>query len=637
MRGPRAILICVLALGLYALVAYSAARNSSVTFDETLHVASAYMVRHHGDFRLNPEDPPLFQRLAATALPAGSLTPDLEPKSLTALEANPFVHWPMANTALFGARAGEAHDLTMAARARMLVPAVLLGAMTILLAALLAARAPALAALIAAGLFCLDPTLLGHGPLVKNDVTLALAFAACAAGTVLAGQKLTPARVGLIALGAAIGVTSKFSGLLLGPAVAIALACRALSATPWPVAGRELRSRAARLAAVAGVCVVCSLACWGAVWAAYGFRHGMAPGLDRTVDLATEKTIAKTNLAYLRHWGATTPEDIAAAPVPMPILAAEWSAQHRLIPESFAKGFAFTYATTLLRNGYLLGEVSTTGWWYYFPLVAVFKLPLGTLALLAIAAATAIAAVRAGGRSTVTWPVLAVGVIAGFYLATAVSGSFNLGIRHLIPALPLVYALAAAGLATRLAGANLAARLPVVVVVAFAGLALETASRFPHYIAFFNAPSRAYGPVRLLGDSNLDWGQDLPLLADWQRRNPNVPLSLAYFGTATPEAYGLRITPLPGTSYATVPPVASPGPGVVAITASHLQELTLTPAEMGRYDLFRRLRPREVLGDTIFLFDWPAAPGQASERPIPLSLRRGADLRVITSPTPSQR
>ena len=33
-------------------------------------------------------------------------------------------------------------------------------------------------------------------------------------------------------------------------------------------------------------------------------------------------------------------------------------------------------------NGYLFGEKRMTGWWYYFPVVATYKVPLGIAAVL---------------------------------------------------------------------------------------------------------------------------------------------------------------------------------------------------------------------------------------------------------------
>jgi hypothetical protein len=45
-----------------------------------------------------------------------------------------------------------------------------------------------------------------------------------------------------------------------------------------------------------------------------------------------------------------------------------------------------------------------------------------------------------------------------------------------------------------------------------------------------------------LVDSNLDWGQDLIALRDWQRTNNITDLNLAYYGTARPEAPGVSQT-----------------------------------------------------------------------------------------------
>jgi len=75
-----------------------------------------------------------------------------------------------------------------------------------------------------------------------------------------------------------------------------------------------------------------------------------------------------------------------------------------------------------------------------------------------------------------------------------------------------------------------------VLLVAHAGASL--AGR-PDYLAYFNALG---GPVeqrhRLLVDSNLDWGQGLPALADWLRQHPQLrPIYLSYFGSDDPAFY----------------------------------------------------------------------------------------------------
>ena len=69
---------------------------------------------------------------------------------------------------------------------------------------------------------------------------------------------------------------------------------------------------------------------------------------------------------------------------------------------------------------------------------------------------------------------------------------------------------------------------------------------FPNYLTYFNefigGPKNGY---QYLVDSNLDWGQDLIALREWQRANNVTDLHLAYFGTARPEAYGVSAQLLP--------------------------------------------------------------------------------------------
>jgi hypothetical protein len=69
---------------------------------------------------------------------------------------------------------------------------------------------------------------------------------------------------------------------------------------------------------------------------------------------------------------------------------------------------------------------------------------------------------------------------------------------------------------------------------------LGTLRVHPNELAYANEP--AGGPSRLwkkVADSSVDWGQDLPALAEAIRPYPLRRLYLGYFGTAEPRAYGL--------------------------------------------------------------------------------------------------
>src|SRR4051794_24827112 len=62
--------LCAALLLLFAVLSYSAVLTKTATFDEPLHAVSGYAIRAFGDYRIDPEDPALFTRLAA--FPHGS-------------------------------------------------------------------------------------------------------------------------------------------------------------------------------------------------------------------------------------------------------------------------------------------------------------------------------------------------------------------------------------------------------------------------------------------------------------------------------------------------------------------------------------------------------------------------------------
>jgi len=78
-------------------------------------------------------------------------------------------------------------------------------------------------------------------------------------------------------------------------------------------------------------------------------------------------------------------------------------------------------------------------------------------------------------------------------------------------------------------------------------LVIGTLAIYPHHLSYFN--EIAGGPAqadRIVVDSNLDWGQDLPALKQLMTERQLACVNLAYFGTALPATYGVRYSPLPG-------------------------------------------------------------------------------------------
>src|SRR5438034_10281015 len=71
----RTALVCSLLLALFAALAWGAVRGKSPTYDEPLHVLAAWLQLHHGDFRLDPENPPLWNDWAGLANGRDAINP----------------------------------------------------------------------------------------------------------------------------------------------------------------------------------------------------------------------------------------------------------------------------------------------------------------------------------------------------------------------------------------------------------------------------------------------------------------------------------------------------------------------------------------------------------------------------------
>jgi hypothetical protein len=62
----------------------------------------------------------------------------------------------------------------------------------------------------------------------------------------------------------------------------------------------------------------------------------------------------------------------------------------------------------------------------------------------------------------------------------------------------------------------------------------------PHQATYVNAAfGDTYRVHRLINDSNIDWGGDLPLLAEWMGQNDVSAINFSYFGSSRPESYGI--------------------------------------------------------------------------------------------------
>jgi hypothetical protein len=339
------------------------------------------------------------------------------------------------------------------------------------------------------------------------------------------------------------------------------------------------------------------------IWASYGFRYSATPNPAASLNTKLQAALViKARLIAENPALRPTAEQLAATPPGVVLRIILVLDDRHLLPQAWLNGLLYTYHTSLIRPAYLLGEISQTGWWYYFLLAMLFKTPLATLAA-TVAAGCVFAARRGPSSFNGAWATICLVVPAAIYFLAALRTNLNLGVRHVLPLYPFIF-IASAIIFARAWQAS--RRLTsVVAAILLLLLALESLTTWPNYIAFFNYPAGgSRGGIRLLGDSNLDWGQDLPLLGKWQKEHPDRPIQLIYFGSAEPSIYldAERIDP----TKARLPP----SPAVLAVSATYLQGLYIPEAHRSFYQSLRRREPTAVLGGTIYIFE--PSPGNLS-------------------------
>jgi len=609
---------------LHFTIAMLAVRTKSVTYDEPLHTVGGWTVNQYNDFRLEPENPILFERYAGLLSKPDELNLTRDSVEWKSFAADPEHTFQV----LFADVYPPPVDIDAMVNRRRPTFA-LLGALTVIGVGWLARSmaktivvtmksvapevgAPEIGALCAAGLLALNPTMLGHSPLVKNDVILALAMTWVASGLWWVMRRASWWSVLWLSLGIAIAPLVKFSGVFAGPVVALVLVVRALSGESWSVIGRSLLSRKSRVGASIVITTFAAIFSYGMLWISYGMRYaattdGTSLNFRWLAELNAERSFRdQFGILPPKQAIPTLPTDTATRL----ILAVD---EMRLLPEAFSYGLLNVHSLAHSRRYYFLGEISTDPPLAYFPVSFALKEPLANLALLLVIVPLAIYQLRRHRRELST-NVLSMRVIGVFipgviFLIIAITGPITIGLRHLLPVYPTIFL--AIGLACALAWRwRRWARYGILSLVMLS--ALESLARAPDFISFCNlAAGGRLNQSYIFCDSNIDWGQDLKPLIRWREKNPEGRLYLRYFGTIDADWYGLENTMLYASASDDVEHAMPSEPGVVAISVYDLRGLNLS-INPDLAEQFRKHKPFEILGGSIYLYRWPLDSNEVS-------------------------
>ncbi len=288
------------------------------------------------------------------------------------------------------------------------------------------------------------------------------------------------------------------------------------------------------------------------------------------------------------------------------------------LPAPFVEGIFYQLGANADRGhpGFFLGRISADGWLAYFPVGLAVKSSVALLIAAAIGVVARIAVLRgaqsAGRRRAELWLWLAPLAFLGFFVFVS---NLTIGVRYVLPVYPFLALLAGCGIAYLFSNRGILPRALAVVLILLVPVTAIVAC--PDYLPYFNEfAGGTEGGKALLGDSNLDWGQDLPGLAAWMRENDVPTVYLSYFGHDDPKRYGIAYHYVPGWTYspdvdfATGRSIPDASRDYLAIGRTLLQGFTLPEP-----DLFHWLYHYErvaLIGGSIEVFDL-AGSGVAHE------------------------
>ncbi|MEP6818966.1 MAG: glycosyltransferase family 39 protein [bacterium] len=557
---------CGALLLLMAVNLFAAISRKSITNDEIVHIPAGYYHLVAGKFQLNNEHPPLVKMWAALPLlliqPNETLPTSDEAVGNYSQETWKYLaqFWPSNKDHL--------EAISFWTRSMMILLTLGLGVLIFVYARdLFGARAGVLAV----ALYTLEPTVLGHGRVVHTDLPAAFAYLLFFFVLRYYLAVRTPRRALLLGLTSGLALVVKFSMIVLLPVLA-GLAIAGLVFAPRL---RESRKRIGIHLAIV-VCVILFV-----INAAYYFR-------SPPIEAADVKWVQTMSAPDFNHW--LTFFNVGSKVVPTYWLFGQYNVMlHN-------------------RDGHptsLLGQYSSKGWWYYFPVAFALKTSLPFLILSVAALGWALWSLWKRD-----WRFLWLIVPFAIYVALSMSSNINIGVRHFLPAYLFLF-IGGGVLLDRLLRVNYAHHLmAAVVMLTFGWMTVEMLRAYPNYIPYMNQLASAHPHWWYLSDSNVEWGDDARALAEYLHARGETDVRGALSGGwGTLQFYGIgyhEIFPKPGR--------VIPETRYVAIGASFLNGSTIAVPEdeqgklvseeqrINYLDEYRRRAPEATFGNSIYLY-----------------------------------
>jgi hypothetical protein len=504
---------------MFGLAFWSMTGNSAI-MDEVAHIPAGYSYLHFGDYRLNPEHPPLMKDLAGLPLQFMNLK---FPVDVPAWATDINGQWEAGWHFLYHV-GNDAAAILFWSRLPILLVAVAFGAWLYWFVRRKWGVAVALLTLV---FYALSPNILAHSTLVTTDVGATVFIFLGLVAFVHYVERPTWRRFGLLALAILMAELAKFSAVLLYPFLGV-LSLVLVAVMPQP------RHWVERLRVYVGGLVGASAVSMLGVWLAYAPQTwNMSQDMQDKLIIGSISDDRVKWLAYMMvHWN-------------------DWAIFKPMV--QYLLGVVMVFGRV---NGgnvtYFDGMVNNQSFFWYFPELFVVKTQVALLILLlAVLGVTAWRVWRTPvGRMGIElakhfrghlmeWTIA---LFALFYVYISVTGNLNLGIRHILPIYVPLFVLVAIGTVRlwRAAGARVGRVVASGVLMALVSwYGVGTALAAPYFIPYFNelvgGPSQAY---KYFSDSSVDWGQDLVRLQNYVDEHPEIhKIAVDYFGGGSPQYY----------------------------------------------------------------------------------------------------
>lgn len=467
------IALVLLGLTFCAIVrSHLATRLDGYTIDEAYHITAGVAYARTGDYRLNPEHPPLVK------LWVGAWFPDFQLPPFRTLRDKPDER-DFTDGAVY--TLNDPDQVQRRARAAMLTLHALL-----LLAFALAVWRVCGAALAVGSLtfLAIDPTVAAHLPVVMTDLPIALLGLTAVLLAVAAFRSWRGVDLVLASLALGLALGTKHSAIIVAASVTLLGLVLALRKKP------DAPSRARRIGMLAAVLLGAVLV----LWSLYGFRFNES---REGIDLFNRPLAAKI-------------DDLKS---PLYRNTLHILAEGHLLPRAYLWGLADTIRAGIEGRGtpiWFYGrDYGTKTPFYFFPGVMLAKLPLGLLALI-IAGAWLLLRRNVQPSGVVVWG--GVFAYAALFLFTpARSNAGYAGVRHALPLFPVLALLAALTIKAALATHSRVLRsYAALAILAALVSALPTFRPWEYYNEMFGGAANAW---RYFNDEGVDLGQRTKELA----------------------------------------------------------------------------------------------------------------------------